>query len=394
MAESVDYDIFLSFSSEDREIIRSIWQELSLNGLRVFWSDETLKQNIGQSFFSIIQDALIRSKHFILFWSYRASKSKWVRVEYETFYSNCFLVENEDRRFIIFPLDNSEIPPLLRNIQLTKSVKEIVKVLGGVDFRALVIENQNLKIRLNKRLEESKNNQETIKSLELKNQNYIDRCELLEKHKKDLQNEIENLRKNLEEDHQATIIEYQSRITKLEEILSNYRGYIAQFEAYTGKKLKEIYKVAGKTLSSKKLELISIVEDIPGIMEVIKEEIDNIIESLDEIGDAIYELKSADPPDFDDEDILEELRIIRALSRISSAHHLENLAFICESILAKMYETKNKMPSLVFEFLNEVKIEMVWIINSIKEKGVENPMNYDMILKKLDYLKKSNYLMS
>ena len=48
-----EYDVFLSFASADKELVKPIWQEMSSSGLRVFWSDETLKQNIGQPFIEV-----------------------------------------------------------------------------------------------------------------------------------------------------------------------------------------------------------------------------------------------------------------------------------------------------------------------------------------------------
>ncbi|MEM6718662.1 MAG: TIR domain-containing protein [Bacteroidota bacterium] len=61
-----EFDIFLSFSSKDREITKKIWEELRDYGLKVFLSDESLKMSVGQSFFERTQEALENSKHFVL----------------------------------------------------------------------------------------------------------------------------------------------------------------------------------------------------------------------------------------------------------------------------------------------------------------------------------------
>jgi hypothetical protein len=45
-----EYDVFLSFASADEDIVKPIWQEISLSGLRVFWSDEALKKKLVNHF--------------------------------------------------------------------------------------------------------------------------------------------------------------------------------------------------------------------------------------------------------------------------------------------------------------------------------------------------------
>ena len=66
MEEVFDYDVFLSFASSDEEFARPIWQELCLSGLRVFWSDASLKQRLGEAWYESIQSSLVRSRHLIV----------------------------------------------------------------------------------------------------------------------------------------------------------------------------------------------------------------------------------------------------------------------------------------------------------------------------------------
>src|ERR1035441_4917055 len=63
LADGFDYDVFLSFSSDDEEIARPMWKELSHSGLRVFWSEAALKQKLGESWPDTIQSSLERSRH-------------------------------------------------------------------------------------------------------------------------------------------------------------------------------------------------------------------------------------------------------------------------------------------------------------------------------------------
>ena len=148
MSDVFDYDVFLCFASRDIEHVRPIWQELSSSGLRVFWSGESLKENIGQSFFSVIQEALEKSRYFLLYCTPAAMDSQWVKEEYETFYSNCYIPSQQKRRFVILPglgFELQLLPPMLRRIQLTDSTTKIISILGGQDFQALKRENEELK---------------------------------------------------------------------------------------------------------------------------------------------------------------------------------------------------------------------------------------------------------
>lgn len=139
MENEFKYDVFLSFASKDRELVKPIYQELSILGLRVFWSDEVLKKYIGQSFFEIIQDALIRSKHFILFCSHNSMNSAWVKQEYEVFFSECYIKSNRERFIFLMPDKNfnkSSLPSLFKNIQLCTDVKDILNKfnLSSIDL--------------------------------------------------------------------------------------------------------------------------------------------------------------------------------------------------------------------------------------------------------------------
>src|SRR5215213_2324718 len=145
MSSRFAYDVFLSFASADMEAATEIWQTLTQGGLRVFWSTETLKETAGQSFLSAIQESLIKSQHFVLFWTARAKASRWVKLEYEAFLNQCHLRDEGSRRLISL-LDVGEpissLPPFLQNLQVTGSAQEVVSLLGGIDPRKLQQENR------------------------------------------------------------------------------------------------------------------------------------------------------------------------------------------------------------------------------------------------------------
>jgi len=138
--QSFEYDIFLSFSSRNETEAKFLWKKLSSCGLKVFWSDVSLKQNVGESFFAVIEKALMSSRHFVLLWTTETIQSKWAKLEYESFFSHYHLLSPQTRRFIIFQGKNfhsSEIPLFLKNIQCTQSINEIISIAGGLNVHSL-----------------------------------------------------------------------------------------------------------------------------------------------------------------------------------------------------------------------------------------------------------------
>lgn len=193
MQNLFEYDIFLSFASLDKELVKPVWQEMSLSGLRVFWSDESLKQNIGQSFFGIIQNALTQSKHFVLYCTPNAMQSNWVKEEYETFFSECYIRSGRTRRIVLFSgknFDRSLLPSLLRNIQMAQSVKEIILTLGGIDIQALKNENIALKHRLEMTNSEVNSLKERLTLLINENTHLKNKIEMLNSENQNLLQEL------------------------------------------------------------------------------------------------------------------------------------------------------------------------------------------------------------
>jgi RNA recognition motif-containing protein len=151
MADPFEYDVFLSFSTADEEIARPIWQELSLNGLRVFWSDATLKEEVGNSWFDVIEKSLKKSQHMILVCSTNAMSSTWVQREYKAFLDR--LYKPNFRRLIpvltrgFMPND---LPLFLQELQVgsvddPRFIQEIIPLLGGVNIEIIRKENKALK---------------------------------------------------------------------------------------------------------------------------------------------------------------------------------------------------------------------------------------------------------
>ena len=146
MEDQFDYDVFISFSSDDESLVRPIWSKLSNDGLRVFWSDSTLKKQLGNSWFDAIQSAVGRSRHFLLVCSDNSMNSSWVQEEFKAFYS---FHRKRNKRILIPLLINgfevSNLPDFLRLLQIIHytpgdSLEEVSQIFGGVSIQKLRIE--------------------------------------------------------------------------------------------------------------------------------------------------------------------------------------------------------------------------------------------------------------
>jgi|SRR5215831_3861318 len=153
MSDAFDYDVFLCFAVRDEAIARPVWQELSKSGLRVFWSDATLKDKIGERWFDAIQSALERSRHFILIASKTSMKSEWVKREYEAFYSHCY--KQGSRRLIpalTEDFSTADLPLLIRVLEATRldepdSLTRVIHLLGGTPLLELKEEKDRLQFK-------------------------------------------------------------------------------------------------------------------------------------------------------------------------------------------------------------------------------------------------------
>lgn len=150
MADPFEYDVFLSFSSADEQIAKPIWQELTSNGLRVFWSDTTLKKDVGNSWFEVIERSLERSRHLLLICSDNSMNSKWVQREYRAFYDQCY--SSNTRRLVpllVHGFKPGSLPLFLRGLQVESidnpdCIQALIPLLGGVNIEKLLEENKHL----------------------------------------------------------------------------------------------------------------------------------------------------------------------------------------------------------------------------------------------------------
>ena len=128
------YDIFLSFSSEDILIARSVYQQLTKHKLKVFWSDDTLKNELGSSWFDKIEESVESSQHMVILITKNSLESVWVLREYKAFLHSCY-IENKRRLIPLLYKDVSinDMPLFMREFQtFNMSKPEAVKDLGDL----------------------------------------------------------------------------------------------------------------------------------------------------------------------------------------------------------------------------------------------------------------------
>ena len=150
------YDVFISFAAIDQPLVTPIWQDLCASGLRVFWSDEALRNHVGASWFEIIQDSLERSRHMLLVCTDVALASEWVKREYVAFYSHCYRPPSRILVPVLAPgIETNRLPLFLRGIEAChienpETARYLRQVFGGTDAETLrrELEARDSEIRL------------------------------------------------------------------------------------------------------------------------------------------------------------------------------------------------------------------------------------------------------
>ena len=147
-----EYDLFVSFSSLDREVLQPVVEKLRGYGLSVFISDQNLKDYAGISFSDTIEHSLEYSQHFVLVSSPNSAKSGWVKYEYKTFFDQFHVHDQINRHIFVLRgigFDLKFVPLFLRNMQIADNAEQIVNTLVS-ESRAqekLKIKNEELRIK-------------------------------------------------------------------------------------------------------------------------------------------------------------------------------------------------------------------------------------------------------
>ena len=109
MADTLPFDVFLSHSSKDKDVVRPIAERLQADGLKV-WFDESAMRP-GDHIHHKVSEGLKQSRVLVLCMSANAFGSDWATLEAGTYLFRDPL--NKDRRFIPLRLDDAPIDPTL-----------------------------------------------------------------------------------------------------------------------------------------------------------------------------------------------------------------------------------------------------------------------------------------
>lgn len=117
--------VFLSHSSKDKDLVELVHEEL---GKKNAWYDAADIEN-GESIPEKISEGIRCATHYVLFWSYEAKKSNWVTAELNAAFikmmaNNC--------KFMIFTLDNTELPELLKPYKYDKIDKNNIEYAANI----------------------------------------------------------------------------------------------------------------------------------------------------------------------------------------------------------------------------------------------------------------------
>ncbi len=105
MPDDFKYDVFLSHSSKDKAVVRTIAERLRTDGIRPWLDEWEIKP--GDSIPAKIEEGLEQSRVLVLAMSENAFGSDWVTLESQTFRFRDPL--NKERRFIPLRLDKAPI---------------------------------------------------------------------------------------------------------------------------------------------------------------------------------------------------------------------------------------------------------------------------------------------
>lgn len=132
MIETFGYDVFISHSSKDKQVVCELARKLKIDGLRVWLYEWEIKP--GDMISLKIEQGLEQSRTLILVMSVNAFASEWVTLERHTALFRD--PTNTKRRFIPLRLDDVEIKDTLKQFAYVdwrdKSKKQYAKLLAAI----------------------------------------------------------------------------------------------------------------------------------------------------------------------------------------------------------------------------------------------------------------------
>lgn len=104
---SYQYDLFVSYSSDDRPWALKLYDDLKARNIKVFLDQNRL--DIGKPWEPQLAKAVQGSQHLVVLWSGNADRSQWVRREVSYFENlndpNLFTQKGDSRRYIFLLLE-------------------------------------------------------------------------------------------------------------------------------------------------------------------------------------------------------------------------------------------------------------------------------------------------
>ncbi len=116
---------FLSHTSSDKDLVGLVHKKLAKEDA---WYDASDIEN-GESIPDKINEGLRYATHYVLFWSRRARDSNWVRAELNAAFVQ--MMSNKCK-FMIFTLDNTELPELLQPYKYENISKDDLEVASDI----------------------------------------------------------------------------------------------------------------------------------------------------------------------------------------------------------------------------------------------------------------------
>jgi hypothetical protein len=108
MDDDFHYDIFLSYSDNDHDKVKEIYEQFNAAGLRVFYARIDLSERVGTAEWEkYILETVDKSRHLGVYSSKDAALSKWVIREVEAFQS----AHQEDADQLILAIPDPELSP-------------------------------------------------------------------------------------------------------------------------------------------------------------------------------------------------------------------------------------------------------------------------------------------
>lgn len=130
---SGDYDVFISYKSEDERLAQKVYRYLIGNGKEVFFSKESLTRIGDSDYRKVIFDVLSHSKHLILVGSNpEYFKTEWVSSEWNTFLTYKNEGKTSGNLIMVLP---DEFKSKEGHDKLPDLLKDNIEIVGTSEFR-------------------------------------------------------------------------------------------------------------------------------------------------------------------------------------------------------------------------------------------------------------------